>query len=349
MKTVRRQPAPTATPPTPPTSPTHRAATEREHAERIGRAVAHLETRLDWDLSLAELARKAHMSPFHFQRAFTRMVGSSPAAYVRRLRLELGARLLLRGESVGAAARACGFPHHEVFTRAYRAHFGRLPRVDARPAGDSEPLTPPREVRVWVNRTSRTRLRFVAEPPTAAQRVRPDRLFRVEALGPLRVASIRCVGGTPSLPEAFARLLRWVAAKEGGPLEPACFALVHDEPTVTPPELRRIDACVTVSRTRRSEGPIRVRTVPLTTYAVTTAEGTLASTAGVRSWLERACGATGRRTRLVPGLEFYLSLPAEPGDVAAALKRGLIDVMAPIDLAAPAMRPYFRRHRPYTP
>jgi AraC family transcriptional regulator len=84
--------------------------------------------RLDADVSLDALATRAGWSPFHLHRAFTRMVGETPKQYTLRLRLEgAAARLLASDDSIVDVALASGFSSHEVFTRAFRRHFGRTP------------------------------------------------------------------------------------------------------------------------------------------------------------------------------------------------------------------------------
>ena len=87
-----------------------------------------LRRRLDADVSLDALSAHAGWSPFHLHRAFTRMVGETPKQYTLRLRLEgAAAKLLASDDSVLEVALASGFSSHEVFTRAFRRHFGRTP------------------------------------------------------------------------------------------------------------------------------------------------------------------------------------------------------------------------------
>ena len=84
--------------------------------------------RLDGDVSLAAIAARAGWSPFHFHRAFRRVTGETPKQYTQRLRLEDAAtRLVMSAEAVASIAAAAGFASHEVFTRAFRRHFGQAP------------------------------------------------------------------------------------------------------------------------------------------------------------------------------------------------------------------------------
>jgi AraC family transcriptional regulator len=94
-----------------------------------------LRDRLDGDVSLEVLAAKAGWSPFHFHRAFRKMVGETPKQYTQRLRLDrAAARLAAGSDPVLSIAAEAGFASHEVFTRAFRRQFGTSPsayRVEA--------------------------------------------------------------------------------------------------------------------------------------------------------------------------------------------------------------------------
>ena len=47
------------------------------YKERILRVLVHIQKNLDAELSLDNLAKIAHFSPYHFHRIFTGMVGES--------------------------------------------------------------------------------------------------------------------------------------------------------------------------------------------------------------------------------------------------------------------------------
>src|SRR5262245_56221509 len=105
-----------------------RTETERSYHERILRVLVFIQTHLDEALSLEELARVAHFSPFHFHRVFRGLVGESVKEHVRRLRLERAAqRLRFSEESATSIAFGAGYEAHEAFTRAFRAMFGCSP------------------------------------------------------------------------------------------------------------------------------------------------------------------------------------------------------------------------------
>jgi AraC family transcriptional regulator len=87
-------------------------------------AAAHL----DANLSLAALARRAGLSPFHMHRLFRAAAGETPKQFAQRLRLDCAAAMLLgRRDAILDVALACGFESHEVFSRAFRRRFGMTP------------------------------------------------------------------------------------------------------------------------------------------------------------------------------------------------------------------------------
>jgi AraC-like DNA-binding protein len=66
----------------------------------------------------------------HFSRAFTRLVGESPAAFVRRIRLE-SAAYRLAGSRVSDVAALAGYEASEAFARAFRRAFQVSPSAFA--------------------------------------------------------------------------------------------------------------------------------------------------------------------------------------------------------------------------
>jgi transcriptional regulator GlxA family with amidase domain len=80
------------------------------------------------DHRLAALAERAGMSERHLQRCFRDELGTTPAAFVTRVRVD-AARRLLEQESatVEVTARRCGFGTAETMRRAFQAQLGVPP------------------------------------------------------------------------------------------------------------------------------------------------------------------------------------------------------------------------------
>jgi AraC-like DNA-binding protein len=78
--------------------------------------------------AVAAMARDACFSPRQFHRLNVRVMGETPAAHQRRLRLDRAAwRLLTSRATILDIALETGWESHETFTRAFRAHFAATP------------------------------------------------------------------------------------------------------------------------------------------------------------------------------------------------------------------------------
>ncbi len=108
--------------------PSLRSSTREELARRLGVATSFLHANSDRGVTIAEAARAACLSPFHFHRLFTQFHGVTPHRYLTRLRLER-ARALLRASdcSVLDVAIACGFESLGSFAALYKKTFGVTP------------------------------------------------------------------------------------------------------------------------------------------------------------------------------------------------------------------------------
>ena len=92
------------------------------------RALWHIESHLDSDLSLEAIAEASGVSRFHLSRAFGASTGQSLAGYVRGRRLGQAARALAGGASdIMSLALEAGYGSHEAFTRAFKQQFGLSP------------------------------------------------------------------------------------------------------------------------------------------------------------------------------------------------------------------------------
>src|SRR5688572_18885891 len=77
--------------------------------DQVRKACAFIQQHADASITLARLARHVNASPFHFQRAFTRVVGISPRAYQDALRAGRFRRGLRAGSRVAGALYEAGY------------------------------------------------------------------------------------------------------------------------------------------------------------------------------------------------------------------------------------------------
>jgi transcriptional regulator GlxA family with amidase domain len=81
------------------------------------------------DLSINTLARRACMSPSHFNRAFKSVFGSAPGEFVETLRInEAKRRLSVPKRTLETIAASVGFSDAQTFQRAFERRLGAKPR-----------------------------------------------------------------------------------------------------------------------------------------------------------------------------------------------------------------------------
>ena len=278
-------------------------ATPNDYMRRILRVLVHIQSHLDEDLSLEDLASVSNFSAFHFHRVFRGMVGEAVKEHVRRLRLERAAhRLRFTGQPVTGIAFDAGYETHESFTRAFRAMFGESPsefRINHRVAAYGR---------------SPSGVHFVSEGQLENFRLAPPSATplsaRVQSLGVMRVAFVRHVGAYDQVGAAWDRLMMWAGRRGVFRGAPTLFGIVHDDPEITPPERMRYDAAIAVTDDIAAENDIGIQSVGGERYVVVTHRGPYETIGDTYAHL---CGewlpGSGAELLHAPTLEFYRNSP----------------------------------------
>jgi AraC family transcriptional regulator of adaptative response/methylated-DNA-[protein]-cysteine methyltransferase len=76
--------------------------------ERIAQAISFITSRVETQPGLEEIAAHLHMSPFHFQRMFSRWAGVSPKRFLQALTLERAKQLLSQSKPLLEVSDALG-------------------------------------------------------------------------------------------------------------------------------------------------------------------------------------------------------------------------------------------------
>lgn len=95
---------------------------------RVLAAMEDMAGRLAEPITVADLARRAGLSPSRFGHLFTEQVGVSPMRYLERQRMRLAEQLLdLTPRTVAEIARAVGYADPLYFSSRFRAQVGMPP------------------------------------------------------------------------------------------------------------------------------------------------------------------------------------------------------------------------------
>ncbi|KRB81629.1 GyrI-like domain-containing protein [Duganella sp. Root198D2] len=247
-----------------------------EYERRMNRVLDHIDRNLDAQLDLPGLADIANFSRYHFHRLFAAWMGETLGDYVRRRRLEVAAHKLAAGGTVLEVALSTGFGSGEAFARAFKTRFGSTPTE-------------------WRANTPARIAAFLAEMD--AQHSNPDQAnskhgqagngasgqdegsnnlngarkmdVNVIDLPPARIAYRRHIGPYgPAVGQFWAQaVMPWMLGH--GLAEATCYGIGHDDPSVTPADKCRYDACVEIPAGFEPGGQFSVANLPGGRYAVT--------------------------------------------------------------------------------
>lgn len=97
-------------------------------AEGLQNAIQYIEDNLTEELDINDIAAKAYVSSFHFQRIFSALCGFTIGEYIRNRRLTLaGEELSHSSERVIDTAVKYGYDSQDSFTRAFTKFHGITP------------------------------------------------------------------------------------------------------------------------------------------------------------------------------------------------------------------------------
>lgn len=100
-------------------------STYADYCRRIHELVLYIHANLDKPLPIEELSARCYLSPYHFQRIFSKVAGESCRWFIRRLLLERAAwQLINTNDSISEIALSAGFQSQEPFARAFRSAYG---------------------------------------------------------------------------------------------------------------------------------------------------------------------------------------------------------------------------------
>lgn len=102
--------------------------TEGRSLLRLGTLIGAMEQSFDEPWTLAQMAKKVHMSPSNLVRVFRKATGLTPMRYLIRLRARHAGRLLVETDlTITQIAQRCGFDDPNYFSRQFRQCLGVTP------------------------------------------------------------------------------------------------------------------------------------------------------------------------------------------------------------------------------
>ncbi len=107
----------------------HHSRQDQTAAQRMKQMLEFIESHYTEALTLEQIAAAASLSENACLRCFRQVLNTSPIQYIKQLRLEKAAQLLLStNRKIGDIALECGFTDQSYFTRTFREEKGISPR-----------------------------------------------------------------------------------------------------------------------------------------------------------------------------------------------------------------------------
>ncbi len=235
----------------------------KEYQARINMAFDYIETNLDQNFTLEELAQAASFSKFHFHRIFMAFVGETPFQFISRVRLERAASYLLSDpdEPIAEVAFRCGYGDISVFSRNFKSKFGINPTqyrknkqvLSNLSQNESKPSQPKHETSMYIcQRTNKIKWRTTMKLHQSTE---------VKHLEKMTLAYVRYIGPYKGDGKLFERLwnklFTWAGPRGliGGP-DSKSLIIYHDDPNITDESKLRVSVCVTVPEDTKVDGEI---------------------------------------------------------------------------------------------
>lgn len=229
----------------------HKKITHNDHQERINEVLFQIHLDMQRNFSVEALALHVAMSPFHFNRVFKEIVGESVHAYLKRVKLEHAANLLLFNPqaTITHCMNEIGFSSNASFTQAFKERFGVTP-------------TKWREID---RANERADLGFLNKPLHVSIRTMPS----------FDVAYVRHKGYDRSIKMAWLKLQEFALRQGIDFASCSMIGLHHSNPRFVDALACHYVACLELPRGKKfyRSGEIGVMKIPETFCAVFTLEG----------------------------------------------------------------------------
>ena len=236
---------------------------ENEYKSRIFRIFDYIETHIDRQFTLDELASVANFSKYHFHRIFLAIVGETPFQFIMRVRLEKAASFISMNptESITEIAFKCGFTDISVFSRNFKAYFN----ISASGYRKQHPEFS--NISQLNSKKEQVEKDFLAYfcPDSKTLKWRSIMNFcksaEVKEFPEMTVAYVRHIGPYKGDQQLFDRLwgklCSWAGANNLLQQPDVKFLIIyHDDPNVTAEDKLRMSVCLSVPENTKVDGEI---------------------------------------------------------------------------------------------
>lgn len=243
---------------------------QKEYIFRVNKVIDFIDSNIDKTLNLATLANVANFSPYHFHRIFSAFTGETLNSFIKRLRIEKAASLLLNNAEtpVSEIAFLCGFNSESVFSRTFKEYFKysakqyRQKMLDELSKNDQ---LNSKIDKLKVNSNDYIRIVELTEKWRKLMKTN----IEIKEMPAMELVYCRHIGQYDQIGKAYEKLFKWAGPR--GLLnfpKTKTVTVYHDDPKTTEIDKVRQSASLTVDQKVKTEGEIGNLSVPSGKYAV---------------------------------------------------------------------------------
>jgi len=211
--------------------------TLQEYQKSVYRVVHYIEQHYAEELTLAQLAKISGFSKYHFHRIFQGIIGENVSAFIRKVRLVKSTGKLFNGLSVTEVAMQSGYETPASFAKAFKENYGLSPKAFSKQTIEHKGVE-------------------MLE-------------VKIVDIEPVEVLCVRRTGDyMVSAGEAFEALFGFVYPqkikhkKNLFGKEASVYGIGYDDPSTTPAEELRYDACISYDdKSVKPTGEVVVKTI----------------------------------------------------------------------------------------
>ena len=236
-----------------------RPNTEKYYLTGINKVIKYIDSHLDENLDINQLASLGGYSPFHFHRIMRAWLNEPLGTYVTRTRLEYASQLLRHSnEPVTDIALRVGYDNLSSFSKAFKKHFDIAP-VEYRQHRTVLLMTES----VLINNHS---MKYLIESKPKIKTIKAKRMIYAQGQGSY----------FESYKKAWPKVCAYAMQNQlFGPVN-EYIGIGLDDPSLTETENLRYNACITIGQVSVPEDPenqIKVLEIPEGNYVIFTHRG----------------------------------------------------------------------------
>lgn len=220
--------------------------TDAEQTKQISKVLEYIESNLTDSLQLNDLAHVSTYSPYYFQRLFKKIIGETPAGYIKRLRLEKAAHSLIYEPhlSITRVAHQTGFSSLSYFTYSFQTYFETSPKKWR------EGAYLDRFAREYQDSKKSKTFNNNMKEDVIPNKYNEFSWLNLSAIKTVNLSSCSTVKRyssgpyTQGIQDVWEKLFHWANARDYDVNELFMFGIPKNNPYITPPEKSLYECCL---------------------------------------------------------------------------------------------------------